>query len=89
MRVGYDYNQYIGVEARGVKDFAEDDGASISHAGVFIGDLCIILPKNLICYGLVGIGQGPKNGVEGFIPLKRLITSKEGRFKATLGWVGG
>ncbi len=32
-RVGYDYNQYIGLEARGIKDFAEDEKASITHAG--------------------------------------------------------
>ncbi len=61
MRVGYDYNQYIGVEARGVKDFAEDDGASISHAGVFIKPMYHIT-KNLNIYGLVGLAKTKTSG---------------------------
>ncbi len=35
-RVGYDYNPYIGVEARGIISFAEDEDMSLSHTGLFI-----------------------------------------------------
>jgi OOP family OmpA-OmpF porin len=60
-RVGYDYNQYIGVEARGIKDFAEDDKASISHAGVFIKPMYPIT-KDMNLYGLIGMAKTKTSG---------------------------
>lgn len=60
-RVGYDYNQYIGLEARGVKDFAEDNKASISHAGIFIKPMYPVT-KELNLYGLIGMAKTKTSG---------------------------
>jgi OOP family OmpA-OmpF porin len=35
-RVGYDFNPYIGMEARGIKSMLNDNGASIAHTGLFL-----------------------------------------------------
>jgi len=60
-RLGYDFNQYIGLEARGVKDVAGDDGASVSHAGVFIKPMYPIT-KDLNIYGLIGMAKTKTSG---------------------------
>jgi len=60
-RVGYDFNQYIGLEARGIKDIAEDDKASITHAGVFIKPMYPIT-KDINVYGLVGLAKTKSSG---------------------------
>ncbi len=60
-RVGYDYNQYIGLEARGIKDFAEDEKASITHAGVFIKPMYPVT-KELNIYGLIGMAKTKTSG---------------------------
>ncbi len=35
-RVGYDFNQYVGVEVRGVKTNWKSDGSKVSHVGAFL-----------------------------------------------------
>ncbi len=63
-RVGYDFNPYIGIEARGIRSVAEDDDFKLSHIGLFlkpmipIGDI-----TNL--YGILGVA---KTKVTGNIP---------------------
>ncbi|MCH9741014.1 MAG: porin family protein [Epsilonproteobacteria bacterium] len=35
-RLGYDFNRYIGLEARGMKTVANGEGAEVEHVGLFI-----------------------------------------------------
>ena len=35
-RVGYDFNQYVGVEARGIRTNWKSDGGKIKHVGAFL-----------------------------------------------------
>jgi len=60
-RVGYDFNPYIGIEARGMKSIAYDDGASISHAGLFLKPM---LPIGNITniYALLGASKTKTTG---------------------------
>ncbi len=63
-RVGYDFNPYIGIEARGIRSIADDNDFKLSHIGLFlkpmipIGDI-----TNL--YGILGMA---KTKVTGNIP---------------------
>lgn len=60
-RVGYDFNEYIGVEARGTK--TEGD-ADVEHAGVFVKPM-IPVTNSANLYGLVGVA---KTKVKGDLP---------------------
>jgi len=60
-RVGYDFNPYIGIEARGIKSIAKDDGASITHTGLFLKPM---LPIGNITniYALLGTSKTKTTG---------------------------
>ena len=60
-RVGYDFNPYIGIEARGIKSIANDDGASITHIGLFLKPM---LPIGNITniYALLGASKTKTTG---------------------------
>ncbi len=55
-RVGYDYNPYIGVEARGIISFAEDEDMSLTHTGLFVKPM-IPLGDITNLYGLLGFAK--------------------------------
>ncbi len=55
-RVGYDYNPYIGVEARGIVSFAEDEDMSLTHTGLFVKPM-IPLGDITNLYGLLGFAK--------------------------------
>jgi len=55
-RVGYDINQYIGVEARGLKTAWKDEGGQVEHYGAFIKPM-IPVTKSTNVYGLLGAGK--------------------------------
>ena len=54
-RVGYDFNQYIGLEARGIRT------SLVKHAGIFIKPMLPIGDKSNI-YGLVGVAKTTTQG---------------------------
>ncbi|CAA6806715.1 MAG: Unknown protein [uncultured Sulfurovum sp.] len=60
-RVGYDFNQYIGVEARGIRTNWRSDGGKIKHAGLFLKPMLPIGDKTNI-YGLVGVAKTTTQG---------------------------
>jgi opacity protein-like surface antigen len=63
-RVGYDFNQYVGIEARGARTNWDSDGSKVKHAGVFIKPM-VPIGSNSNLYGLVGIA---KTTVRGSLP---------------------
>jgi OOP family OmpA-OmpF porin len=60
-RVGYDYNRYIGIEVRGLRTIAKEDGASISHTGLFIKPMVPILGNSNL-YALIGASKTTSTG---------------------------
>ncbi len=60
-RVGYDFNQYIGVEARGLKTNWDSDGSRVEHIGVYLKPMMPIT-NNANVYGLVGVGNTKVKG---------------------------
>jgi opacity protein-like surface antigen len=63
-RVGYDFNQYVGIEARGARTDWDSDGSKVKHAGVFIKPM-VPIGSNSNLYGLVGVA---KTTVRGSMP---------------------
>ena len=59
-RVGYDFNRYIGLEARGMKTVAEGEGAEVEHAGLFVKPMLPMGVANI--YGLVGFAKTTTTG---------------------------
>ena len=60
-RVGYDFNPYIGIEARGIKSVANDNGASITHTGLFLKPMLPIGDFTNI-YALLGAAKTKTTG---------------------------
>ena len=60
-RVGYDFNKYIGLEARGIRTNMKSDGGTVKHAGIFIKPM---LPVGDITnvYGLIGFAKTTTQG---------------------------
>jgi len=63
-RVGYDFNQYIGVEARASKTNWASDGSRVEHAGVYLKPM-IPVANSANIYGLIGLA---KTKVKGSMP---------------------
>ena len=55
-KVGYDFNEYVGVEARGVRTNWEYEGAKIKHVAVFLKPQYPV-SEDVNLYGLVGYGK--------------------------------
>ena len=60
-RAGYDFNNYIGLEARGIRTSLKDDGGTVKHAGIFIKPMLPLGDKSNI-YGLVGLAKTTTQG---------------------------
>ncbi len=60
-RVGYDFNQYIGIEARGIKTVLKDDGASVTHSGIFLKPMYPV-KDNMNLYALIGVAKTKTKG---------------------------
>ncbi|SFV61943.1 putative outer membrane protein A [hydrothermal vent metagenome] len=58
---GYEFNQYIGIEARGVKTMLAEDGGEIEHIGVFLKPSYPISEDTKL-YGLVGWAKTTTSG---------------------------
>ena len=55
-KVGYDFNEYVGVEARGLRTNWEYEGAKIKHVAVFLKPQYPV-SEDVNLYGLVGYGK--------------------------------
>ena len=55
-RIGYDFNQYIGVEARALKSTMDINFATLTHYGLYLKPQYPLTDK-LNVYGLVGYGK--------------------------------
>ena len=55
-KIGYDFNEYVGAEARGVRTNWEYEGAKIKHAAVLL-KLQYPVSEDINLYGLVGYGK--------------------------------
>ena len=60
-RVGYDFNRYIGLEARGIRTLDSGSNAKISHIGLFVKPM-IPVTDGLNAYGLVGLAKTKVTG---------------------------
>ncbi len=60
-RVGYDVNQYIGIEARGIRTNWKYDGGKVKHLGVFVKPM-IPVGKQTNIYGLAGVAKTTTQG---------------------------
>lgn len=55
-KAGYDFNEYIGLEARAIKTNWEYEGAKVKHIGAFVKPM-FPLNENIHIYGLIGYGK--------------------------------
>ncbi|HHD81978.1 MAG TPA: porin family protein, partial [Campylobacterales bacterium] len=66
-RVGYDFNQYVGLEARGIRTNWKSDGGKIKHLGLFAKPMYPV-SEDFNVYGLAGSAktttQGSKRRVD-------------------------
>jgi len=60
-RVGYDFNRYIGVEARGMKTVGDTDAVDITHVGVFLKPMIPVLSSTNL-YALIGAAKTKTRG---------------------------
>ena len=60
-RVGYDFNKYIGIEARGIKTNWKSNGGKVEHAGLFVKPMLPVGDSTNI-YGLVGVAKTKTKG---------------------------
>jgi opacity protein-like surface antigen len=60
-RVGYDFNQYIGIEARGIRTNWKSNGGKIKHGGIFVKPMLPVTDQTNI-YGLAGFAKTKTQG---------------------------
>jgi len=60
-RVGYDFNQYVGIEARGIRTNWKSDGSTVKHAGLFVKPMMPVTDSTNV-YGLVGVAKTTTQG---------------------------
>jgi hypothetical protein len=60
-RAGYDFNQYIGIEARGARTNWDSDGSKVKHAGIYVKPMLPVGGSSNI-YGLVGVAKTKVTG---------------------------
>ena len=60
-RVGYDFNKYIGIEARGIKTNWKNNGGKVEHAGLFVKPMLPVGDATNV-YGLVGVAKTKTKG---------------------------
>jgi len=61
VRAGYDFNKYLGIEARGLVTPLKDHGGTIKHVGAFIKPMYPVT-DGLNIYGLGGIAKTTTQG---------------------------
>jgi len=55
-KIGYDFSEYLGVEARAIRTNWEYEGGKLKHAGIFVKPMYLI-DEDVTLYGLVGYAQ--------------------------------
>ncbi|CAA6803166.1 MAG: Unknown protein [uncultured Sulfurovum sp.] len=75
-RIGYDFNEYIGLEARGIRTNWKSNGGKIKHAGLFVKPMYPV-SKDINVYGLAGYAKTTTQGT------KRRVSAE------TLAWGAG
>jgi len=60
-RVGYDVNQYIGVEARGIRTNWKTNGGKVKHVGLFVKPM-IPVGESTNLYALAGVAKTTTQG---------------------------
>jgi len=60
-RVGYDFNQYVGLEARGIRTNWKAGGGKVKHAGIFVKPM-LPVSDAVNVYGLVGVAKTKTEG---------------------------
>lgn len=60
-RVGYDFNQYVGIEARGIRTNWKSNGGKVKHAGLFVKPMMPVTDSTNV-YGLVGVAKTTTQG---------------------------
>jgi len=60
-RVGYDFNKYVGVEARAMISSLKGNGGKVKHVGAFVKPM-VPLSDAVNAYGLVGIAKTTTRG---------------------------
>jgi opacity protein-like surface antigen len=60
-RVGYDVNQYIGIEARGIRTNWKADGGKVKHVGIFVKPM-IPVGDSTNLYALAGVAKTTTQG---------------------------
>jgi len=60
-RIGYDFNKYIGIEARGIRTNWKSDGGKVKHGGIFLKPMMPVSDTTNI-YGLVGLAKTKTEG---------------------------
>ena len=65
-RVGYDFNEFIGIEARGSKTNWKSDGSKVTHGGLYIKPMIPITDGSNL-YGLVGLAKTKVTGTLGSV----------------------
>jgi len=60
-RVGYDFNKYVGIEARAIRTNWRSNGGKIKHGGIFLKPM-IPVSNQANIYGLLGYAQTETEG---------------------------
>jgi len=60
-RVGYDFNEYLGLEARGIRTNWKSNGGKIKHAGLFLKPMYPV-SEDINVYGLAGYAKTTTQG---------------------------
>ncbi len=60
-RVGYDFNRYIGLEARGMSTVSGDGGADVDHIGLFVKPMYPLTDATNV-YALIGAAKTKSTG---------------------------
>ncbi len=60
-RVGYDFNQFVGVEARGIRTNWKSEGGKFKHYGAFLKPIYPV-SNTINVYGLAGIAKTKTEG---------------------------
>jgi len=66
-RVGYDINQYIGVEARGSKTNWDSQGSKVEHGGIYLKPM-LPIGNSANIYGLAGLAKTKVKSKNGKTP---------------------
>jgi len=55
-KIGYDFSEYLGVEARAISTNWEYEGGKLKHAGIFVKPMYFV-DEDIALYGLVGYAE--------------------------------